>query len=146
MERGGREGVLQWGRNNFLVSSAVTKDEERKRTGLSQSFLDTRRSFSLSCEKLPDNGPRQTERPSDLYGIKGVSHTYVQMAPAACVCAPVPTKPPCSTLPLSAPPWRISTERPNLYIVLFDIMIAPCGASLRPLLREAHPPRVLCRS
>jgi len=51
-----RGSVLQRGRNNFLVSSAAMKNEERKRTGLSQSFLDTRRSFSLSCEKLPDNG------------------------------------------------------------------------------------------
>lgn len=112
MQRGGGD-VLQWGRNNFLVSSAVTKDEERKRTGLSQSFLDTRRSFSLSCEKLPDNGPRQTERPSDPYGIKGVSHTYVQKAPAACVCALVPTKPPCSSLLLLAPPYYSSIENLN---------------------------------
>lgn len=40
--------ILQRERNNFLVSSAAAKDEERKRTGLSQSFLDTRRSFYLS--------------------------------------------------------------------------------------------------
>lgn len=80
--------VLQRGRNNFLMSSAVTKDEERKRTGLSQSFLDTWRSFSLSCEKLPDNGPPVNGATGViLTGIKGVSHTYERRPVRVCMCA-----------------------------------------------------------
>lgn len=108
------------------MSSAATKEEERKRTGLSQSFLDTRRSFY--CEKLPDNGPRGRRRRDQVIlrdkGCAARVHTKGRSSVSV-----------CTTRYKAYPPnlRGVLLERPNLRCVLLFRVLTP-----RVLLRFPH--------